>query len=146
MPAFTRKSILSPIHTTQPFTFTFLGVLDLNTLFVQIVIDPLHLQVALWLPTTSSREPPMDRWKSLSYSYLLYHVYHLFSSSFLMSDSSQKAKLLAQLKAIDGDSPYRWIYIQTFKSCILIYSHIFNKDTVHLKWDFCSKESIKRLE
>ena len=63
-----------------------------------------------------------------------------------MSDSSQKAKLLAQLKAIDGDSPYRWIYIWTFKSCILFYSHIFNKDTVHLKWDFCSKESIKRLE
>ena len=24
-------------------------------------------------------------------------------------DSSQKAKLLAQLKAIDGDSPYRWL-------------------------------------
>ena len=38
-------------------------------------------QVALWLPTTSSREQSMD--------------------------SSQKAKLLAQLKAIDGDSPYR---------------------------------------
>ena len=38
-------------------------------------------QVALWLPTTSSREPSMD--------------------------STQKAKLLAQLKAIDGDSPYR---------------------------------------
>jgi hypothetical protein len=37
--------------------------------------------VALWLPTTTSKEASID--------------------------SGQKAKLLAQLKAIDGDSPYR---------------------------------------
>ena len=72
-----------------------------------------------------------------------FHVFYLFLSSFFTTDSGQKAKLLAQLKAIDGDSPYRSISYDV-QIIILIYIHIFNKDTVHLKWDFCSKESIKR--
>ena len=39
-------------------------------------------------------------------------VFYLFSTYFFTTDSSQKAKLLAQLKAIDGDSPYRSIFLR----------------------------------
>ena len=67
------------VFSLHPKYIQYSPVLKSFSLLIQI--GQHFIQVALWLPTTSSREPSMD--------------------------SSQKAKLLAQLKAIDGDSPYR---------------------------------------
>ena len=71
-----RRTLFFSLH---PKYIQYSPVLKSFSLLIQI--GQHFIQVALWLPTTSSREPSMD--------------------------SSQKAKLLAQLKAIDGDSPYR---------------------------------------